>query len=87
MSKFSIGSQVVKDGKESQLGVVIEVIPPRRGRQLYKVSWGNVTCDELEEDLRPNHDMTDPFERCANGIFGTYSEYSKGILPSRYRAF
>lgn len=77
MGKFTIGSQVLKNGKESQLGVVIEVIPPRRGRQLYRVSWGNVTCDELEEDLRPNHDMTDPFERCANGIFGTYSEYSK----------
>ncbi len=77
MSKFAIGSKVVK-AESNGHGIIIEVMPPRRGgRQFYKVCWGNVVADELEVNLLPDCDITDPFERCMSGIFGSYSEYSK----------
>lgn len=78
MSKYNIGSKVIKVNFEGH-GTVIEVMPAHRrtGRQLYKVSWGNVITDELEVNLMPDCDISDPFERCISGIFGSYSEYSK----------
>ena len=76
MSKFTIGNKVIK-AESTGHGTIIEVMIPRRGRQLYKVSWGNVVTDELEVNLLPDCDIADPFERCMSGIFGSYSEYSK----------
>lgn len=76
MAKFEIGTQVLHL-VSGQHGTVVEVYPPRRGRQLYKVSWQGYISDELEVDLALDCDISDPFERCASGIFGSYSEYSK----------
>ena len=76
MSKYTIGNKVIKAESDGH-GTIIEVMPARRGRQLYKVSWGNYVTDELEVNLLPDCDISDPFERCMNGIFGSYSEYSK----------
>lgn len=76
MGKYSQGQKVRKDG-ERDSGIILTVIPPRRGRQLYSVDWGSHTCDELEEDLIGDCNISDPYERCLNGIFGTYSEYSR----------
>lgn len=76
MSKYNIGNSVIKADSERH-GIIIEIMPPRRGRQLYKVSWGNNVTDELEVNLFPDRNIADPFERCMNGIFGSYSEYSK----------
>lgn len=76
MSKYTIGNKVIKTDSEGH-GTIIEVMPPRRGRQLYKVSWGSIVTDELEVNLLPDCDISDPFERCMSGIFGSYSEYSK----------
>ena len=76
MSKFSIGSRVVKP-ESGNHGTVVEVMPPRRGRQLYKVSWEGYISDELEVNLIPDCDIADPYERCINGIFGSYSDFSK----------
>ena len=76
MSKYTIGNKVIKADSEGH-GTIIEVMPPRRGRQLYKVSWGSIVTDELEVNLLPDCDISDPFERCMSGIFGSYSEYSK----------
>ena len=76
MSKYNIGDKVIKANSEGH-GIVLEVMPPRRGRQLYKVSWGNAVTDELEVNLIPDCNISDPFERCMSGIFGSYSEYSK----------
>lgn len=76
MSKYTIGNKVIKTDSEGH-GTIIEVMPPRRGRQLYKVSWGSIVSDELEVNLLPDCDISDPFERCMSGIFGSYSEYSK----------
>lgn len=76
MAKYNIGSKVVKTDSEN-CGTIIEVMPPRRGRQLYKVSWGEFVTDELEVNLLPDCDISDPYERCMSGIFGSFSEYSK----------
>lgn len=85
MSKFIIGNKVIKADSERH-GTIIEVMPPRRGRQLYKVSWGNIVTDELEVNLLPDCDISDPFERCMSGIFGSYSEYSKKNTTFKIRS-
>ena len=76
MAKFQLGASVLK--RDSSLrGVIIDVAPARRGRQIYRVNWDGKITDELEEDLVQDYNLSDPFERCSNGIFGSYSEYSK----------
>lgn len=85
MGKYTIGSKVIKADSEGH-GTIIEVMPPRRGRQLYKVSWGNIVTDELEVNLLPDCDISDPFERCMSGIFGSYSEYSKKNTTFKIRS-
>lgn len=85
MSKYTIGSKVIKAESEGH-GTIIEVMPARRGRQLYKVSWGNSVTDELEVNLLPDCDISDPFERCMSGIFGSYSEYSKKNTTFKIRS-
>ncbi|MBR5431988.1 MAG: DEAD/DEAH box helicase family protein, partial [Bacteroidales bacterium] len=76
MAKFQLGASVLRHDS-SQRGVIIDVAPARRGRQIYRVNWDGKITDELEEDLVQDYNVSDPFERCSNGIFGTYSEYSK----------
>ena len=85
MSKYTIGNKVIKAESDGH-GTIIEVMPPRRGRQLYKVSWGSIVTDELEVNLLPDCDISDPFERCMNGIFGSYSEYSKKNTTFKIRS-
>ena len=85
MSKFNIGNKVIKADSEVH-GTIIEVMPARRGRQLYKVSWGNLVTDELEVNLMPDCDIADPFDRCMSGIFGSYSEYSKKNTTFKIRS-
>lgn len=76
MAKYNVGDRVVKTDSESK-GVVVEVMPARRGRQLYKVSWDYGETDEFEVNLIPDCDITDPYERCMSGIFSSYSDFSK----------
>lgn len=76
MSKYTIGDKVIKADSEEH-GTIIGIMPPRRGRQLYKVSWRSTVTDEFEVNLLFDCDIADPFERCMSGIFGSYSEYSK----------
>jgi hypothetical protein len=71
-----IGESVIRIGTEEH-GVVIDVKPPRRGRQLYVVKFPNHTSDEFEVNLMPDCDISDPFERCMSGIFGSYTEFTK----------
>ena len=85
MSKYTIGNKVIKAESEGH-GTIIEVMPARRGRQLYKVSWGNSVTDELAVNLLPDCDISDPFERCMSGIFGSYSEYSKKNTTFKIRS-
>ena len=77
MAKYQVGTQVLHIAS-GQSGIIVEVYPPRRGRQLYKVGWENgFANDELEVNLTMDCDISDPFERCASGIFDSYSEYTK----------
>ena len=69
MAKFNIGDRVIKADSEIK-GVIVEVMPARRGRQLYKVSWDYGISDELEVNLISDCNVADPYERCMNGIFG-----------------
>lgn len=77
MSKFSKGDKV-KNIVTNEVGYVIEIYPPRRGRQLYKVKYGDREADENSDNLLPNIDLTDPFERVKENYFDHYSEYLKG---------
>ena len=77
MSEFLLGNKVIKLNSE-QHGIIVEVMPACRGRQLYKVNWGNgIITDELEVNLRQDCNISNPYERCASGIFGSYSDYSQ----------
>ena len=62
MSKFNKGDKI-KNAITEEVGYIIEVYPPRRGRQLYKVKYDDREADELSANLLPNVDLTDPFER------------------------
>lgn len=77
MAQFQIGSKVIETNSGKH-GTVVGVDPYRRGRQTYKVTFekGEVES-KLEADLHADFDLSDPFERCKSGIFGSYSEYSK----------
>jgi hypothetical protein len=77
MAQFKIGDKVVKTDNNAA-GTIVKVMPAGRGgRQLYTVTFATGDSNVLEVDLRPNFDISDPFERCKSGIFGSYSEYSK----------
>lgn len=75
MAQFNIGDKVVRVGNDAH-GTVINV-RPGRGRTLYTVMFPTGAASVLEADLRTDYNVSDPFERCKNGIFGSYSEYSK----------
>lgn len=76
MAQFNIGDKVLLVNTNAH-GVVIKVMPARRGRQLYTVNFSTGNQDVFEVDLKVDFDESDPFERCKNGIYGSYSEYSK----------
>jgi SNF2 family DNA or RNA helicase len=77
MAKYNIGDKVIKRDSDA-VGTIIKVMPAGRGgRQLYTVTFPTGDCNALEVDLRPSFDISDPFERCKSGIFGSYSEYAK----------
>lgn len=77
MSKFGKGDKV-KNVITDEIGYIIEIYPPRRGRQLYKVKYDDREADENSENLHPNVDLTDPFERVKENYYDHYSEYLKG---------
>ena len=77
MSKFGKGDKV-KNVVTNEIGYIIEVYPPRRGRQLYKVKYDDRESDEPSANLLPNVDLTDPFERIKENYYDHYSEYLKG---------
>lgn len=76
MAEFSVGNKVILIDTNVR-GVIVEVLPPRRGRQIYRVSFPSGITDELEPDLRLDFDENDPFDCCKNGLFGSYADYTK----------
>ena len=77
MSKFAKGDKVV-NVLTNEKGFIIEVFPPSRGRQLYKVKYDDRENDEKSINLVPDVDLTDPFERIRQNYYDHYSEYLKG---------
>ena len=77
MSKFSKGDKI-KNAITEEVGYIIEVYPPRRGRQLYKVKYDGKEVDEPSANLLPNVDLTDPFARVKENYYDHYSEFLKG---------
>lgn len=77
MSKFNKGDKV-KNANTGEIGYVIDVLPPRRGRQLYRIKYNDRENDENSKSLIPDIDLSDPFERCKEGYFSHYTEYLKG---------
>lgn len=76
MALYNVGSNVIMADTNAR-GVVVEVKPARRGRQIYRVSFPDGLTDVLEPDLRADFDSTDPFDCCKSGVFGTYADFSK----------
>lgn len=85
MSKFSKGDRVV-NSNTGEKGFVVEVYPPRRGRQLYKVKYDDRENDENSNALLPDVDLTDPFERCVQNYYNYYSDYLKDNTTFKIRS-
>ena len=76
MAKYNIGDRVT-DVNFQEKGIIIDVLVGGRGRQLYRVRYGNEDKDSLETNLIPDTDITDPFECCKQGLFGSYLDFSR----------
>jgi len=76
MAEFNKGDKVL-NASSREHGVIIDVMPPRRGRQLYRVSWNGRENDEMEADLIPDVDTTNPFERVKGNLYDSYLDFSK----------
>lgn len=76
MAKFQIGESVIHINSNEK-GIVKEIFPSARGRQLYLVSINNEIKNCLESNLIPDTDLSDPFQRLKQGIFGSFLDFSK----------
>jgi superfamily II DNA or RNA helicase len=76
MAKFKVGDSVIYVNSQEK-GIVVEICPPARGRQLYKISINNVVHNCLENYLTADIDLSDPFKRIELGLFGSYLDFSK----------
>lgn len=76
MAKFNIADKVL-NVNTNEKGVILSVHSPVRGRQLYRVKYGDGEKDSLESNLIVDTDLTDPFECCKQGLFGTYHDFSR----------
>ena len=75
MALFNIGDKVLKIDNDTH-GTVIGV-RSGRGRVIYTVMFPSGEMTVLEPDLRLDCNLSDPFERCKSGIFGSYSDFAK----------
>lgn len=77
MALYTKGDEVVHVKTELK-GVIVEVKPVIRGKQLYVVSFSNGTQESiLETVLRRDCDISNPFERCKQGMTASYSDFLK----------
>ena len=76
MAKFSIGDSIIYVSSNEK-GIIKEIVPPARGRQLYRVSIDNTIINCLESNLIPDVDLSDPFLRLKQGVFGSFLDFSK----------
>lgn len=76
MAKYNTADKVL-NVNTNEKGVILSVHSPVRGRQLYRVKYGDGEKDSLESNLIVDTDLTDPFECCKQGLFGTYHDFSR----------
>lgn len=76
MTKFQVGSKVINIDSRKK-GVVTEILECFKGRQYYMVNYGGVDSEEMEVDLIEDCDISNVFDRCKGGLFGSYSEFSQ----------
>lgn len=78
MPEFHVGDKVIEITSHKK-GFIIEVLPPRRGRQLYQVMFEMSVLSETisETSLKFDFDISNPIERCKQGIFGDYSDFAR----------
>lgn len=74
MAKFSTGATVI-NLQTNQKGVVCEVCPPARGRQLYRVRFNESIESCLEQYLDGFFEIENPFERVRKGIYGNRDQF------------
>lgn len=74
MAKFSTGDTVI-NVQTNQKGVVCEVCPPARGRQLYRVKFSDSIESCLEQFLDGFFEIENPFERVRKGIYGNRDQF------------
>ena len=85
MSKFGKGDKV-KNSITNEVGYVIAIYPPNRGRQRYRVKYDDHETDEDSRILLPDVDLTDPFERIKENYYNHYSEYLKDNTAFKIRS-
>lgn len=49
----------------------------RKAKLIYTLSINNQDIEASESDVQAIYDISDPYERCANGLYGTRVEYVK----------
>lgn len=76
MAKFKVGDTVIYVGSMER-GVVIEVSPFLKGRQLYKVRISNEDKNCLESNLVLDKDLSDPYIKLREGVFGSFLDFSR----------
>ena len=85
MSKFGKGDKV-KNSTTNEVGYIIAIYPPNRGRQRYRVKYDDHETDEDSRILLPDVDLTDPFERVRENYYDHYMEYLKGNTAFKIRS-
>lgn len=85
MAKFQAGTRVIRVDTKKK-GVISCVSDYIRGRQLYLVNWGDYESEELETELIEDCDITNVFERCKRGLFGSYAEFAQRNTSSKIRS-
>ena len=85
MSKFKPGNKVININT-GEHGVILVVHEMSRRGQFYRVHYADREDDEKSETLRLDEDLTDPFKRWEQGMFGYYSEFMKGNTSFKIRS-
>ena len=85
MPKFQAGTRVIRVDTQKK-GVISNVSDYIRGRQLYLVNWGDYESEELETELIEDCDITNVFERCKRGMFGSYAEFAQKNTSSKIKS-
>lgn len=87
MSKFCVGNRV-RNVRTGELGYVVKVLPPHRGAQMYRIKYDNRELENTERsaNLMLDVNLSDPFERVRQNIFGHYTEYLKDNTTFKIRS-